>query len=351
MLTSVKEKNFDVIGLQEVKFSHSPIFEPDFFLITNPDSTRGGTAFLVRKETKITAVKIGADGRILYLQLKGICLINVYAPAGRSNCEERNLFFQTELPPFLRMAKEMCLLFGDFNTIENLQDRNQINEENQTRTHKFRAIYSYLTRHLSTVDMSDVWRNLKPKDAGHTYFHRGGSSRLDRFYVAKEKLNLINSIESIALPFTDHKCVHLSISTQPISSPSHVKSKEKQILWKLNTETIKEDYQVRINKFLLNAENHPLKNADICLWWDDILKPGIKKISVDYCRQRAQLRKSTCLLYENCLTDLSNTLGDTNNREHWKEYCSLRKLSNFYIKDQCQGSAIRSREEFDETSV
>lgn len=71
-----------------------------------------------------------------------------------------------------------------------------------------------------------------------------------------------------------------------------------------------EDYQIKMQKYISNANIHPLRILNAATWWEEIMKPGIKKITTDLYRQRAQLKKATRSYYEKCLAELLAKIPD-----------------------------------------
>ena len=65
----------------------------------------------------------GEEGRIIMAEFRDFTFINMYAPAGRLVCEERNNFFQVVLPPYWISATSQLVVFGDFNAVEFSGDR------------------------------------------------------------------------------------------------------------------------------------------------------------------------------------------------------------------------------------
>jgi len=75
--------------------------------------------------------------------------------------------------------------------------------------------------------------------------------------------------------------------------------------WKLNTSILEdEEYKFGIQQFVSNAVKVPLRTLNVSQWWDLIFKPGVKDVTIDYCRRRAQLTKDTKMFYESCLREL-----------------------------------------------
>lgn len=60
-------------------------------------------------------------------------------------------------------------------------------------------------------------------------------------------------------------------------------------LWKLNVSvSSKERYEHAIRKLVNNAILDPIRHEDVGLWWERVFKPGVKRVTINYCIQRAR---------------------------------------------------------------
>lgn len=330
LLNYCLDQNLDVVGLQEVRFQDGEMFEPNYTFISNSEPERGGTGMLIRKEIKISNIIRGGEGRILCVKIENINFVNIYAPAGSHWKEERNVFFQTTLPPFIQTCKSPTLLFGDFNAVDSTLDRTS--GSNNSRESVCKALINL----VNSLKLTDMWKRLQPGLPGHTYFHQDGSSRLDRFYANEHASTNVTAITTRPTSFSDHHSVEISLTV--LGAPQH-KQKKRTFIWKLNTSVIgEEEYDSRVSTFIENARNHSLRDQNIRRWWDEIFKPGIKKISVDYCRQRTQLLKSTRAFFQQCLSEMATT-----NPDNIQEFRNLQIDSRSWEENHMKGVAIRAK--------
>lgn len=322
--------DFDVVGLQEVRFSDPEPFLPFYTFIANPEFERGGTGLLIKSGLKIANVVRGGEGRILSATVENISIVNIYAPAGRHWKEERNLFFQSVLPPYISTSTPVLLL-GDFNAIEYACDR--VSTGGTDRESICRALVAF----TSAFKLIDVWRHLKPDEPGHTFIHPAGSSRLDRFYVNSPEVIEVSDIHVFPTNLSDHLCIHIDIHV-----PTSHRHKKKHCIWKMNTSVFQdEEYQQKVKFFVENARKHYLRQHCAAQWWEEIFKPGIKKISVDYCRQKCQWIKSTQKFFQQCLTELlKNSSG---NPTYLEEYREIQQHSRQWETNVMKGIALRSK--------
>ena len=78
-----KGNNLDIIGLQEVTFSTSPILEAEYVLISNPGPRKIGTAVLVKRGLQIEDILMDPDGRVTSVSINNNTYIVIYAQSGR----------------------------------------------------------------------------------------------------------------------------------------------------------------------------------------------------------------------------------------------------------------------------
>ncbi|KZR98346.1 Uncharacterized protein APZ42_006281, partial [Daphnia magna] len=100
--------------------------------------------------------------------------------------------------------------------------------------------------------------------------------------------------------------------------------------------------------FIQESANHPLKESNVENWWENVLKPGIKRISVDYSRQRARLIRETKFFYQSCIQKIAEAYTFD-----WVAFQQLRKFSKSWEESTLKGYGIRSRcfEDVEEASI
>jgi len=84
----------------------------------------------------------------------------------------------------------------------------------------------------------------------------------------------------------------------------------------------------------------PLWTADVSQWWDLIFKPGVKDVTIDYCRRRAQLAKDTRRFYESCLRDL---VAEEDPVSNWTTFQELKSSAKQWEESTMRGYSVRSR--------
>ncbi|KZR95723.1 Uncharacterized protein APZ42_010353, partial [Daphnia magna] len=185
------------------------------------------------------------------------------------------------------------------------------------------------------LDLVDIWKKLNKSEPGHTFYHPSGSSRLDRIYASRSIAENFLNIYLQSLSFSDHQSVQ-STFTCNLDLPHRTRSPAG--LWKLNTSILSEEgYQNYVKNFIHESANHPLRESNVSNWWESVLKPGIKRISVDYSKQRARMIRETKFFYQSCIQEMAE--ADTFD---WVAFHQLRKFSKSWEESTLKGYGIRS---------
>ena len=278
VINYARSKNLDLVGLQEVLFDRLPAVIKDYKIISNPHSKGGGTAFIYKATLNLSLVAAAADGRIIITKLNELSFVNVYAPSGCLHIKTRKDFYRTVIVPYLSGSKQTVML-GDFNAVTRKIDR----RENDIITGK---PSEELKDIISAFNFIDVWVNHKASEEGHTRFNKSGSARLDHIYTTNDTIAATSDVQNDKLSFSDHNCLHCVLNVKEILH-RHISPKDK--VWKLNCAVLtEEEYAERIKYFLTSARKLPTYNHNMCEWWEDTVKPGVKRVTIDYCRQRNQ---------------------------------------------------------------
>ena len=321
----------DVIGLQEVRFSQVDNITIKYRIHSNLGQGRGGTVLLIKNGIEITGLEKEANGQLIKVNVFGLTIINVYVLAGDGFIAERNLFLSSVIPAYLPSSGNDYLVFGDFNSIEDAKDR-------ETKSKKRKIVNHNLINLVKSSNLVDVWKQKKGDDPGHTLTYKGGSARLDRFYSSNALFQRISEINKLAVNFSEHQCVHVSISV-PSQNPIRTSSNRQ---WKLNTAVLEEEeYKQKIQQFLIYSQLSKGYETDVTIWWEKKAKPGFKKISQDYSKKRAEVLRSTNTFYQECLQELIQEPFTSD--EKWFELREMQKKAAAWEENKLRGHAIRAR--------
>ena len=325
--------NLDLICLQEITFSHCTIFTRNYNIFSNLGPRKRGTAILVRQELRAKNAQFEPEGRLLSVEVEGLTFVCIYAPSGVGLKAERDLFFRVTIPSYCTTYKTPYVILGDFNAVEDCTDR----RTNKTNTPRISNPDGRALRELvSTFDLTDVWRAFRKNEPGWTFHRSTGQARLDRIY-AQQTVEFSDTYTH-ALPFSDHLALvaRIKAPTTPQRAPRKPRG-----LWKLNVSVLTEQpYQDLVHRFLNECAQHPARNKDVGMWWEQIFKPGLKHITVGYCRKRARDQRLKRNLLQYQLDEIVNAPTFD-----WTRYSELKHKFLAWERETLKGYEIRSRVE------
>ena len=227
-----------------------------------------------RVDFKVLDVRRDTDGRVLCLLVKwGIVrysLLCVYAPV---NVSDRKQFFR-DLYQYV-YPNSLVVLGGDFNCVLYDRDTSAVSGAN-------RAGSEELKEFLSDRSLIDAGMTLNGNGLAFTWFGQGVGSRLDRFYVSKEMLNVVPSCVAMPLGLSDHDGVILSVHRS-----ANGKSRG---LWKMNNELLKDSEFVNAMNDWMKKSIERWNGQRVREYWIKF-KNGVKKFVIRYSVGRARERK------------------------------------------------------------
>lgn len=328
----------DIIALQELAFGSCEFLEKDFDFIANIGPKTRGTGFLIRKGVGYSNVLYDPNGRILKLKVAGINLINVYAPSGRKKEAERRLFFHESLPQYTSWNKEPILLMGDFNSIQEERDRRTKN------SYKSKVECKSLKNFINARGLRDVWRRLQGAEDGFTYFYKGGAARLDRFYSNPGVDNCVAKIFILPTAFTDHHCIALELNREVGVATV---GRQSSGLWKMNTSILNDEcFQAYFYEFWSRINLHALRSSDVTSWWENVFKPGLKKLAIRFCKYKAAERRERREALNKRLTEAINKTS--RGEEGFDDFLKVKMEIMDWEKDVARGYKIRAGKVVDE---
>ena len=129
---------------------------------------------ITRDEFTITNVKQLRSGRSIAAEYKGTRMMNIYAPSGTANRQEREHFYTSDLTYLLQGSPSNMFVGGDFNCI--------LNKSDTTGHFNYSKALDGLVRELCLQDMSQA-------DPSRKSFHTLFSNR-----CVKDRSNIHNEI-------------------------------------------------------------------------------------------------------------------------------------------------------------
>ena len=125
----IKRFNLDIVHLQEVHinddtFLHCNFIRNNFNLVFNNNEAKTGTACLIKMDLEISNVDMDSGGRAIAFDVCKHSQFNVYLPSGTDslNKNKREEYFSLILPQLLINRRNIGIIGGDFNCIDNKVD-------------------------------------------------------------------------------------------------------------------------------------------------------------------------------------------------------------------------------------
>ena len=110
----VRRQEINILLVQEVTYHVLNDFQ-GYTTQYNIGANRRGTSNVVRDGINLENIIMSPSGRAMADKFREIWIINVYAPSGRAMKQERERFFNSELPYLFTGETGHILLGGDFN--------------------------------------------------------------------------------------------------------------------------------------------------------------------------------------------------------------------------------------------
>jgi len=192
-----RRQELDILLVQEVTYHVLNDFQ-GYTIQHDIGANRRGTAIFARDGINLENIIMSPSGRAMAAKFREIWIINVYAPSGTAMKQERERFFNSELPYLLNGETGHMLLGGDFNCLLDASD---------TTCSYSRA----LAELVYGLAITDTWQG-KPTRKVFTHYSASGANKIDPIYAIRELLERKLGVKAIVAPFTNHLAVCLRIS-------------------------------------------------------------------------------------------------------------------------------------------
>ena len=283
-----------------------------------------GVAVLYRDTLPIQDILPLEPGALLLVNLEDISFINIYAPSGNALKAERRKFFSETLLRNLQLRGNTPILIGDFNCVLHRQDTiDNFKNKQCFALSELVNLFGYL----------DGFRVKYPMDIAFTFNRPSCSpSRLDRIYLPPRWVQSLVDITHSATT-SDHKVLAVELEFRSADPVSPVRVP----YWKMNVQILQDpDFILNFHNVWNRLVSNRGKYANIALWWDDYVKPGLKYFLQQFSIHRVRRRRQT-KSYLFSLLDLATDEQD------WEQVSFLRsKLKEMFEQDM-QGFMVRSR--------
>ena len=171
-----------------------------FIVHLNIGINKRGTVILTREQISLTNITRLPSGRGMAASYQGVWFINIYAPSGTTNRQEREDFYNVELVSLLQSLPPTMTVGGDFNCV--------LSQTDCTGNMNYSKVLNKLVQGL---ELTDVWKTTNNR-AIYTQYTPQGAAWLDRLYVSPSLRNRKIGVETVMAAFTDHLVVCLLIS-------------------------------------------------------------------------------------------------------------------------------------------
>ena len=318
----LKQYKCDILHLQETNiehetFSNCHFISSNYNILQNNSITLYGTASLVKNDLLVENVRCDTEGRVLIFDVSDMTFANLYLHSGTDAIARsgRERICSEVLPNLLINSKETGCAGGDLNCIVDKKDATKNPDSKMSRC---------LQRLVKLRNWRDSFRELHPTSLTFSRFYENtraeGASRIDRCY------NYGNLVVKQAVykpvAFSDHfgQVVEFLVPERItfIASPKCRPS------FRIQAEVIKdEEFKDRLAASLQMWErvrefNDNTDGSDTLSWWEQLVKPGIRKLAIERTKEIYTCRKEVLnllLIRQAYLTrklqsGMSNKLGE-----------------------------------------
>lgn len=252
----------DIILLQEVAFE-SFGFLYSHIAIVNSNVNGVGTAVLVRRGIPFSEVLLSPCGRITSVCVDNFNIINVYAASGSNRKQERDILFSSDIVPHLS-TNHINIVAGDFNCI-------LLESDSNSNIKNFSKGLESLVKSLKLLDIEKE----KNHNVNFTFVRGISKSRLDRFYAPKDFSDKVQTVLTLAVPFSDHHAVLVKYEA-PAGTPVAIRGRG---FWKINPLLINNDgITSKIISIFQDLRKRQAYSQSFDKWWNLVAKTKIKQI-------------------------------------------------------------------------
>lgn len=291
----LESERVDIALLQEVAVTSFNFYGYSEHVNVGPN--RRGTAILWRTTIQIQDLTSLTSGRGAAGTLGDVRIVNLYAPAGGAQRQDRRKFFAEDITPLLagpEGASARVVIGGDFNCVLEAADT--------TGAFNKCATLQQLVDNLALCDAGLT------RTARHTFTYHSVvcRSRLDRIYLSKTAESSIKSVHVHTVSFGNHQgvSVHVNLGVPHLpQGPSY---------WKATRHTF-HDARFEAQLAIKWAEwtYHRRRFHDTADWWDRYAKPRLQTFCRQFDKMCREEKTSTTKHYMQCLAEIyaKPTLG------------------------------------------
>ena len=255
-------------------------------MISNNAVNKYGTASLVKNGLEFQNIILDTKGRVIVFDICGVTFGNIYFPSG-TDAVSRSLRekLSAEIIPQMMANRQVSgCIGGDFNAIVDKKD---------ATNNPVSKISPSLSRLVNVFGWKDSFRFLHPQSFSFSRYYevRGsqGASRIDRQYHWGEVYPV--SAEYSPIAFSDHMAhtVRLQVP-DPLVRMCCPKSRPQ---FQIREEVARDkDFQEWVGESMQEWDEVREQGLPVLLWWEMIVKPGIRKLAMVRSKQINQGKRS-----------------------------------------------------------
>ena len=288
----IVDKRIDICHLQESHidedtFSTCDYITSNFEIFANNSLNKYGTASLVRSDIQIQNIGMDQEGRVIVFDVaRGFTCGNFYLPSGNGHIprSKREKYSSEIIPQLMIHHLDAGIAGGDFNCIIHKKDATKNPEQ---------KISPSLRRLTETFSWEDSYRSLYPTNTIYSRYyesdrHGEGASRIDRAYHWGGVEVLEASYHSLA--FSDHMAhvVKYELPT-PIN---RILSPKSRPCFKVKPSVVTDPiFQARLEEKMREWQIVKDIGVDVLIWWEEMVKPGIKYLAKQRGRELNKERR------------------------------------------------------------
>ena len=335
----INTHHIDIVNLQEINMDDESFYECDnlmnnYTVIENNAINKYGTACLINNNIATLNHKKDTNGRIISFDVGEATFCNIYIQAGseremRANRENQ---ISEDLPNILFNCKPSGLVMGDWNCITKDEDAT-----NNPASKKSPS----LKRLITAFDWKDGHKIIHPTSKDFSHYYEEGATRIDRGYLFGG-IKIINS-EYFGIAFSDH-FAYVTTIQMPENCFKSIMPKFPP-LFKAKPEVVTDNiFKARLDDMMkIWNDVKDSSNIPLLIWWEEIIKPGIKKLLQERGKEIRQERNgilNILLLKQTYLVkriqQINRTVGSERNGRS-EVLAELREaqmeIENWYLKE------------------
>ena len=280
----IKEK-LDILNLQEIhisddSFSTCNAICSSFNILSNNAISKYGTATIINSDLQAKNIRLDTNGRAIVFDIGPLTLGNLYLPSGTdaNSKSSRENYFSETIPQLLLNRQDAGIIGGDMNCILTKLDCTH---------HPASKMSPSLARLTQIFDMKDSYRSLYPTNKIFSHYYHTvqlgqGATRIDRSYNWGE-LTIVD-VRYVPVAFSDHMAYVVTISLPEPSS--RLISPRSRPLFKITPEVIYDElFQECLKDSMADWQEVRELGLDVLLWWEVMVKPGIKKLALQRSKE------------------------------------------------------------------